>query len=199
MLRDALIENIHRVNLNPLEEAAAYAQLMNDFGITQNELSKQIARSRSQIANTLRLLNLPVSTQKKVAAKVISAGHARALLSFEDSNVIDEVAERIIKEALSVRDVEELAVLYKQNANNLPKHEKLPGDTALGAVHDSMDSENRLTQYSDKISDILETEALVTLQKVGGKITIRFSDIADLNRIVEMITRIAEHSDGDEF
>ena len=120
MLRDALLENLHRVALNPLEEAAAYQQMIDEFGLTQAELSKSISKSRPQIANTLRLLNLPASVQKKVAAGVLSAGHARALLGLNDESEIDKLATRIIGEGLSVRSTEEIVAL-KNAESNVPK------------------------------------------------------------------------------
>ena len=111
MLRDALLENLHRVQLNPLEEAAAYRQLLEEFGATHEELAQRIGRSRSQVTNTVRLLNLPVAVQRRVAAGVLTAGHARALLALDDPQAQDELAGRIVAEGLSVRSVEELVAL----------------------------------------------------------------------------------------
>ena len=111
MLRDALLENIHRANLNPLEEAAAYQQLLEEFGATHEELARRIGRSRPQISNTIRLLNLPAPVQRRVAAGVLSAGHARALLGLDDGDAQEELAHRIVAEGLSVRATEELVAL----------------------------------------------------------------------------------------
>ena len=125
MLRDALLENIHRVNLNPLEEAAAYQQLLEEFGATHEELAKRIGRSRPQISNTIRLLNLPANVQRRVAAGVLSAGHARALLSLDDEDEQETLAHRIIAEGLSVRATEELVSLSSSDGG--PRKTPAPG------------------------------------------------------------------------
>src|SRR5436305_2370576 len=118
MLRDALLENIHRAQLNPLEEAAAYQQLLEEFGTTHDELAQRIGRSRPQVSNTIRLLNLPLAVQRRVAAGVLSAGHARALLSLEDADQQDELAARIVAEGLSVRATEELVTLARSGSGS---------------------------------------------------------------------------------
>ncbi|MDR2895369.1 MAG: ParB/RepB/Spo0J family partition protein [Propionibacteriaceae bacterium] len=176
LLRDALLENIHRVQLNPLEEAAAYQQLMTDFDITQEELSTQIKRSRPQIANLVRLLRLPATVQSKVAAGVISAGHARALLGLEDADAMETLAHRIIAEGLSVRATEELVTLMKgakPKAARRARHAKAehPRSAPLAAA----------------LSDIYDTRVQVDIGKNKGKITIEFAGEDDLDRILGII------------
>lgn len=177
MLRDALLENLHRSNLTPLEEAAAYQQLLNDFGGTQDELAAKLGRSRPQISNTLRLLNLPAAVQRRVAAGVLSAGHARALLGLKDPAAIERLANRIVAEGLSVRSVEEIVsldegVAAKSGATKRP----LPKITAPG-----------LKDLGDRMSERLDTRVTVQLGRSKGKVVIEFATLEDLRRIVEIV------------
>ncbi|HEX5017303.1 MAG TPA: ParB/RepB/Spo0J family partition protein [Actinomycetes bacterium] len=177
LLRDALLENLHRVQLNPLEEAAAYEQMLSDFGCTQEELATRIGRSRPQVSNTLRLLKLPPSVQRRVAAGVLSAGHARALLALDDSDDQERLAARIVAEGLSVRTVEELVALGDiGDEQNKPARTrtKRPQNPALADV-------------AAALSDDLETRVTVDLGKSRGKITITFASVDDLERIVGQI------------
>lgn len=171
LLRDALLENLHRAELNPLEEAAAYQQMLEDFGCTQEELSARIKRSRPQISNTIRLLRLPPTVQRRVAAGVLSAGHARALLAVPDGAAQERLAQRIVAEGLSVRSVEELVTL---------------GETGTGARLSKRPrvvtpEENEL---AGRLSDHFETRVRVDIGKAKGKITIEFASLDDLDRIV---------------
>ncbi len=173
LLRDALLENLHRSNLNPLEEAAAYQQLMADFGATQEELSKRIARSRPQIANTLRLLRLPAPVQRKVAAGVLSAGHARALLALDDAREMEALADRVVSEGLSVRTTEEITRL-RTRATTDPQPRRArrsPRTSALG---------ERLASI---LSDRYETRVTVTEGATKGRIVIEFAGTEDLERL----------------
>jgi len=177
MLRDALLENIHRAQLNPLEEAAAYQQLLQEFGVTHEELASRIGRSRSQVSNTIRLMNLPVPVQRRVAAGVLSAGHARALLGLDDREQQDELAARIVAEGLSVRATEELVTLAASGAGARPTRAKpvrRPTAPALG-------------ELATKLSDTLETRVKVELGRRKGKITVEFGSIDDLERIVAVM------------
>ena len=176
MLRDALLENLHRSALTPLEEAAAYQQLLEDFGGTQEELATRLGRSRPQISNTLRLLNLPPTVQRKVAAGVISAGHARALLSLKDPETMELVANRIVAEGLSVRTVEEIVALGVEKPKK--KSTAKPGGTLTAPG---------LTELSDRMSDRLDTRVTVQLGSKRGKVVIDFDTLEDLRRIVEII------------
>lgn len=171
MLRDALLENLHRANLNPLEEASAYQQLLTDFGTTQEELANRIGRSRPQITNTLRLLKLPMSIQNKVAAGVLSAGHARAILSAGDVVTMERLAEKIVNEDLSVRAAEVAAgqVSTKQGKISAPTAGKRQG---------------QLDEIAEKLADRLNTRVKVSLGRAKGTITIDFATVADLNRIL---------------
>ena len=175
LLRDALLENLHRAQLNPLEEASAYQQLMMDFGATQEELSKKIARSRPQIANTLRLLKLPPSVQKKVAAQVISAGHARALLSLESAADMERLAERIVAEGLSVRTTEELVRLGRTKAVSRPRAKTVKVVSPLGE------------SVVSALQDLYETRVTITEGAKKGKIVIEFAGSEDLERIAQLI------------
>ncbi len=174
MLRDALLENLHRSQLNPLEEAAAYAQLLEDFGCTHDELAQRIGRSRPQISNTLRLLRLGPAVQRRVAAGVLSAGHARALLAVEDSDLQDRLAQRVVAEGISVRGLEEIVAVGATGAERERSVRRRP--TAPG-----------LTELSDRLSDRLDTRVKVDLGQRKGKIAIEFATLDDLQRIVEMI------------
>ena len=172
MLRDALLENLHRSQLNPLEEAAAYDQMLQDFGCTHEELARRIGRSRPQISNTLRLLKLPPAVQRRVAAGVLSAGHARALLAIEGPDAQERMAHRIVAEGLSVRAVEEVAALGGPDAPVEPRRRaKVP--TAPG-----------LTDLASRLSDRLETRVRVQMGRTRGKVTIDFATLDDLDRIV---------------
>lgn len=175
LLRDALLENLHRVQLNPLEEAAAYEQMLSDFGCTQEELAGRIGRSRPQVSNTLRLLRLPPSVQRRVAAGVLSAGHARALLALEDSSDQERLAARIVAEGLSVRTVEELVSLGETGADE-------PGRKRAKRAQNPA-----LSDLAAALSDDLETRVTVDLGRTKGKITITFASVDDLERIVGQI------------
>lgn len=175
LLRDALLENLHRAQLNPLEEASAYQQLMADFGATQEELAKRIARSRPQIANTLRLLKLPPSVQKKVAAQVITAGHARALLSLSTPEEMERLAERIVAEGLSVRTTEEIVRLGKAKATPRPRARQQRPLSQLGE------------SVVSALSDAYETRVTITEGRKKGRIVIEFAGSEDLQRIADLI------------
>jgi ParB family transcriptional regulator, chromosome partitioning protein len=178
MLRDALLENIHRANLNPLEEAAAYQQLLDEFGATHEELAKRIGRSRPQISNTIRLLNLPAPVQRRVAAGVLSAGHARALLGLDDSDAQERLALRIVAEGLSVRATEELVSLALADGTA-----KKPAPAARRPkVHAPA-----LNDLAERLSDRFDTRVKVDIGRNKGKITIEFATVDDLERIVGMI------------
>lgn len=172
MLRDALLENLHRSQLNALEEAAAYEQLLSDFGCTHEELAQRIGRSRPQITNTLRLLKLGPAVQRRVAAGVISAGHARALLAVEDSVRQDRLAERVVAEGISVRALEEIVALEK-DLDEKPVRARGPKVAAPG-----------LTEMADRLSDRFDTRVKVDLGKSKGKITVEFATMDDLQRIM---------------
>ena len=174
MLREALLENIHRSQLNPLEEAAAYQNLLNDFGYTHDELASRVGKSRPVITNTLRLLNLPASVQRKVATGILSAGHARALLSLLDSTEIETLANRIVAEGLSVRSVEEVVALK----SGKPKERKTPK---------VFERSPRLREIGEFLGNRLETRVTVDLGQQKGKITIEFADLEDLERITKLI------------
>ncbi|MCO8277628.1 ParB/RepB/Spo0J family partition protein [Actinoplanes sp. TRM 88003] len=177
MLRDALLENIHRANLNPLEEAAAYQQLLEEFGATHEELAKRIGRSRPQISNTIRLLNLPAPVQRRVAAGVLSAGHARALLGLDDSEAQEKLALRIVAEGLSVRATEELVSLAIADG---PAKKAAP--SRRPKVHAPA-----LNDLAERLSDRFDTRVKVDIGRNKGKITIEFATVDDLERIVGMI------------
>ncbi len=175
LLRDALLENLHRSQLNPLEEAAAYQQLLDDFGCTQEELAARIQRSRPQISNTLRLLRLPGQVQKRVAAGVLSAGHARALLAVEDEAEIERLAQRIVAEGLSVRAVEEIVALggiRPANRRATPRP---------GSHNEAVDA------LADRLSDRFDTRVKVALGKARGRLTVEFASVQDLNRILTLL------------
>jgi ParB family chromosome partitioning protein len=178
MLRDALLENIHRVNLNPLEEASAYQQLLEEFGVTHEELARRIGRSRPQISNTIRLLNLPASVQRRVAAGVLSAGHARALLGLDDPEAQEALAHRIVAEGMSVRATEEAVALA--NADG-PKDRPAPSRKRNRPRSPALD------ELASRLSDRFDTRVKVDLGRNKGKITIEFATVDDLERIVELI------------
>ena len=174
LLREALVENIHRSQLNPLEEAAAYQQLLNDFGYTHDELAMKLSKSRPVITNTMRLLNLPPAVQRRVAAGVISAGHARALLSLTDEKEIENLANRIVSEGLTVRAVEEIVASGGAKVK-------------AGSVRSGKIIAPKLKQIADDLSDHLDTRVSVELGKQKGKIVIEFATIEDLERISKVI------------
>lgn len=173
LLRDALLENLHRSELNPLEEASAYQQLLEDFGITQEELATRIGRSRPQISNTIRLLKLPVPVQQRVAAGVLTAGHARAILSLETPESMQRLADKVVNEDLSVRATEEAA---KSQPNTGKSVKPTPG--ARRAY---------LDEVAGKLGDRLNTRVKIALGARKGQVTIDFASIQDLNRILEEI------------
>jgi ParB family chromosome partitioning protein len=176
MLRDALLENIHRVQLNPLEEAAAYQQLLDEFAVTHEELASRIGRSRPVITNTIRLLKLPLPVQRRVAAGVLSAGHARALLSLEDADSQEELAARIIAEGMSVRATEEAVTLKKSEKPAKPKPAARKPIQAPG-----------LQELANRLSDRFDTRVKVDLGRRKGRITLEFGSVDDLERIVSII------------
>ena len=175
MLRDALLENLHRSQLNPLEEAAAYQQLLEDFSCTHEELAERIGRSRPQISNTLRLLKLSPAVQRRVAAGVLSAGHARSLLAVEDPELQDRLAQRVVAEGISVRGLEELVAVGETGAPTTTRTARrrpvAPG----------------LSELADRLSDRLETRVKVDLGQRKGKITVEFASLEDLRRIVDIM------------
>ncbi|MCV7174255.1 ParB/RepB/Spo0J family partition protein [Mycolicibacterium sphagni] len=179
LLRDALLENIHRVQLNPLEEAAAYQQLLEEFDVTHEELATRIGRSRPVITNMIRLLRLPIAVQRRVAAGVLSAGHARALLSLEAGpEAQEELAARIIAEGLSVRATEEAVTLANRSETKTPtaprrKPIQMPG----------------LQEVAERLSSTFDTRVTVSLGKRKGKIVVEFGSVDDLQRIVDMMNR----------
>ncbi|MFE9651535.1 ParB/RepB/Spo0J family partition protein [Micromonospora sp. NPDC006431] len=177
MLRDALLENIHRANLNPLEEAAAYQQLLEEFGATHEELARRIGRSRPQISNTIRLMNLPAQVQRRVAAGVLSAGHARALLSLDDAEAQEQLAKRIVAEGISVRATEEMVALALADG---------PAKTST-AKRRPKPHAPALTDLADRLSDRFDTRVKVDIGRNKGKITIEFATVDDLERIVGII------------
>lgn len=175
LLRDSLLENLHRSQLNPLEEAAAYQQLLEDFQCTQEQLSTRIGRSRPQVSNTLRLLKLPPLVARRVAAGVISAGHARALLSLDEAAGMERLAQRIVAEGLSVRSVEEIVSLGGDEAT--PKSRK----PRAGRLHPQLDD------ISASVADRLDTRVGITLGQRKGKMTIEFASMEDLGRILDIL------------
>lgn len=181
LLRDALLENLHRAQLNPLEEAAAYQQLLADFGGTQEELATRLGRSRPQVANTLRLLKLPPAVQRKVAAGVISSGHAKALLSLDDAAEMDVLADRIVAEGLSVRTTEEIVLLRRDSG---PKRKR--GGTR-GPSPEMIDA---ALAVETRLGDRLDTKVSISgarTAKARGKLVIDFADLDDLLRILDTL------------
>jgi ParB family chromosome partitioning protein len=175
LLRDALLENLHRAELNALEEAAAYQQLLDDFGCTHEELAGRIGRSRPQISNTLRLLKLPPAVQRRVAAGVLSAGHARALLGLEDAESMEKLAGRIVAEGLSVRAVEEIVALGEGPAKPARKRPRPGGHTS------------ELNDLASRLGDRLDTRVTVALGRTKGRLSIDFASVEDLNRIIALM------------
>lgn len=182
LLRDALLENLHRSQLNPLEEAAAYQQLLEDFGTTHEQLADRIGRSRPQVSNTLRLLKLPPLVQRRVAAGVLSAGHARALLALPDAAAMERLAQRIVAEGMSVRATEEAVAMYQDPAkpakNNIPRP---------GARHE------RLDYLASSLSDRLDTNVKISLGVRKGRVSIEFASVEDLNRIMDVLAPGADN------
>lgn len=177
MLRDALLENIHRVQLNPLEEAAAYEQLLKEFGVTQNELADRLGRSRPVITNMLRLLQLPVAVQRKVAAGVLSAGHARALLGLKAGKKAQEaLAEKVVAESMSVRATEEAVTLLNRGDNQPEQKKRIKPPTP-----------EFLTHAADLLADNLDTKVSVSMGKRKGKIVVEFGGREDFERIMSLL------------
>ena len=181
LLRDALLENVHREDLNPLEEAAAYEQLLLDFGITQEELAARLGRSRPVIANAMRLLRLPGSVQRRIAARTLSAGHARAVASLEDPVQQERLADRIVAEGLTVRMAEELAQRIKNGEPLLG-----PDERQRLRARPSMQAPG-MADLAERLSDRLETRVRVQLGKRKGKVLIEFATLDDLQRICDAI------------
>ncbi|MEU5899789.1 ParB/RepB/Spo0J family partition protein [Streptomyces venezuelae] len=178
LLLDALLENLHRAQLNPLEEAAAYDQLLKDFNCTHDQLADRIGRSRPQVSNTLRLLKLSPAVQRRVAAGVLSAGHARALLSVEDSEEQDRLAHRIVAEGLSVRAVEEIVTLMGSRPQSAPKAKGPRAGTRVSPA---------LSTLATRLSDRFETRVRVDLGQKKGKIVVDFASLEDLERILSTL------------
>jgi ParB family chromosome partitioning protein len=191
MLRDALLENLHRQQLNPLEEAAAYQQLLAEFGATHEELAQKISRSRSQVTNTIRLLNLSVPVQRRVAAGVLSAGHARALLSLDDQDQQDALAGRIVAEGLSVRATEEIVKLalagHPIGDEGKTRGPRGPKVSAPG-----------INDLADRLSDTFDTRVKVELGRRKGKIVVEFGSVDDLERIVALMAPAVTKQPGME-
>jgi ParB family chromosome partitioning protein len=178
MLRDALLENIHRADLNPLEEAAAYQQLLEEFGATHEDLARRIGRSRPQISNTIRLLNLPAPVQRRVAAGILTAGHARALLGLDDTETQERLAHRIVAEGLSVRATEELVTVVLADG---PEKKPAPARRRVKPHSPALDD------LAGRLSDRFDTRVKVDIGRSKGKITIEFATVDDLERIVGII------------
>lgn len=183
LLRDALLENLHRQQLNPLEEAAAYQQLLEEFGATHDELADRIGRSRSQVTNTIRLLGLPPTVQRRVGAGVLSAGHARALLGLADPEMQERLAARIVAEGLSVRATEELVATGERPERPRARAGRAPQAPALARLEATL-------------SELLETRVTVELGRRHGKLTVAFASLDDLHRVLGVLapTILAEHS-----
>jgi ParB family chromosome partitioning protein len=175
MLRDALLENLHRADLNPIEEASAYKQLLEDFGITQDQLADRLGRSRPQITNTMRLLRLPLDVQSKLVGGALTAGHARALLAAADDETMRELASRVIREGLSVRGLEELIA----SGGVKTKKPKIKAGTKT----------EMLSELADQLSDYLNTRVKIAIGRKKGQITIEFGSVADLRRIADEIQK----------
>ncbi len=175
MLRDALLENLHRSQLNPLEEAAAYQQLLEDFGCTHEDLASRLVRSRPQITNTLRLLRLPPLVARRVAAGVLSAGHARALLGLEDPAAMERLAQRIVAEGLSVRSVEEMIAVGDAGSPARQRAQRRPV------------SRPELDEVASCLADRLDTRVSINMGRKRGKLTVEFASVDDLNRILDVL------------
>jgi ParB family transcriptional regulator, chromosome partitioning protein len=181
LLKEALVENIHRVQLNPLEEAAAYQQLLDDFGVTQEELAARLGRSRPTISNTIRLLSLPAAVQRRIAAGVITAGHAKALLSLESAAAQQRLADRVVAEGLSVRATEEAARLLQEEGGDVPG-----GGSRSGGARPRLQVPG-LVELQDDLSDALEARVRISMGAKKGKLTVEFLSVNDLERIVGVI------------
>jgi ParB family chromosome partitioning protein len=177
LLRDALLENLHRTQLNPLEEAAAYQQLLDDFGCSHDELASRIGRSRPQISNTIRLLRLPPLVARRLAAGVLSAGHARALLGLDEAAAMERLAQRIVAEGLSVRSVEEIVALGGDDPAAVPKARR----PRAGTRHPQLDD------LAARLSDRYDTRVTIALGQRKGRLTVEFASVEDLNRIVGLM------------
>lgn len=175
MLRDALLENLHRSQLNPLEEAAAYQQMLDDFGCTQDELAEKIKRSRPHISNTIRLLKLPPSVQRRVAAGILSAGHARALLVLDDPLACEQLAQRVVAEGMSVRATEEAVTLHRI-------------DPQIQTKRVARDIPDSYLHKAEALADLLDTSVKVSVGAKKGRLTIDFADEDDLDRIISTMT-----------
>jgi ParB family transcriptional regulator, chromosome partitioning protein len=175
LLRDALLENLHRSALNPLEEAAAYSQLLNDFGCTQVVLASRIGRSRPQVSNTLRLLKLPPLIQRRVAAGVLSAGHARALLAMTEGSAMERLAQRIVAEGLSVRAVEEIVAVGGGEPSAKPRKPR------------AGNRRPELDDLAQRLSDRFDTRVKIALGTHRGRLSVEFASVEDLNRIVALL------------
>lgn len=186
LLRDALLENIHRVQLNPLEEAHAYQQLLEEFGVTQEQLADRLGRSRPVITNTLRLLRLPVDVQRRVDAGVLSSGHARALLGLHEKAQMSELAERIVAEGLSVRGTEEAVVLLNKGQKPAPKKKNAPAPQPEFFTH-----------TAERLADKWDTKVTVSMGKRKGKMVVEFGDQEDFARIMELIEGSTGSTDTD--
>ncbi len=173
LLREAILENIHRSQLNALEEAAAYNQLLTDFGYTHEELATKLGKSRPLISNTIRLLNLPPSVQRRVAAGTISAGHARALLGLADQHEIEKLANRIVAEGVSVRAVEEIISLGSKSKTTTTKNKTTTSP--------------EIKELGVRLSDALDTRVNIEMTQKRGKIVIEFGSLEDLHRIIDVI------------
>jgi ParB family chromosome partitioning protein len=184
MLRDALLENLHRQQLNPLEEAAAYSQLLEEFGATHEELAERIGRSRSQVSNTIRLLGLPPTVQRRVAAGVLSAGHARALLALADADAQERLAARIVAEGMSVRATEEAVTDGTGETKARAKRRTPLASPALGRL-------------AEQLSDLLETRVTLELGKQRGKLVVQFASLGDLQRVLRVLA--PEVLDGNQL
>ena len=185
LLRDALLENIHRVQLTPLEEAAAYQQLLEEFGVTQAELATRLGRSRPVITNTIRLLQLPVPVQRRVAAGVLSAGHARALLGLKTGAQDQEhLAARIVQEGLSVRATEEAVTLLNNGTGRIQRAKRSPAAQPP-----------QLGTFANRLSDAFDTKVSVTMGKKKGKIVLEFGDLHDLDRLMDLLGQPAAEMD----
>lgn len=187
LLREALIENIHRVQLNPLEEAAAYQQLLEDFDVTHEELAERLGRSRSTISNMVRLLTLPPALQRRVAAGVLSAGHAKALLSLERRGDQERIAERIVREGLSVRATEEIVRVTQMDEEE--DRDEQPSTTGRRPPSRRRISAPGLEDLEQRLSDALRTRVKVSMGARKGRITVDFRSVDDLERIVGVIAQ----------
>ncbi len=180
LLRDALLENLHRAQLNPLEEAAAYQQMLSDFGCTQDELSQRIKRSRPQISNTIRLLQLPAPVQRRVAAGVLSAGHARAILMLPDAEAMERLANRVVSEGLSVRAVEEIVTVGEHGPKRAPRRSLIPTRSP------------RAEELERQLSEDLDTRVVVSSGRRKGRIVIEFAGEEDLERVAALLSPAVE-------